>query len=253
MTEDRIGGKKQVGIRKHEVKFESISRTKIPEIIVSKIKEKIFSGELGVGSKLPGERELALSFSTSRITIRDAIRTLETLGLVEVKRGAEGGAFIKEINSACFSDFLSDMLAQRLFNISDITEARLMLEPHVAELSAERASEEDISQMRECINEAKLHITEEKRPRSTNIAFHNLVAKSTNNKMIYFEITSITRIMIKNVDYSTLDNHDISSTVERHERIFEAIRRHKPKEAYKEMYNDIEMVHLALKKYEKNK
>lgn len=56
-TEDRIGGKKQVGIRKHEVKFESISRTKIPEIIVSKIKEKIFSGELGVGSKLPGERE----------------------------------------------------------------------------------------------------------------------------------------------------------------------------------------------------
>jgi len=240
-------GKKQV---EQKVKFDPISRVKIPEIIVSKIKEKIFSGELGAGSKLPGERELAHSFNTSRITIRDAIRTLETLGLIEVRRGAGGGAFIREINSAYFSDFLSDMLVQGLLSISDITEVRLMLEPHVAELSAERASQEDISLMRECINNAKLYVSEPKRPRSTNIAFHNLVAKSTNNRMIYFEITSITRIMIKNVDYSTLDNHDISNTIKRHERIFRAIEKHKPEEAFKEMYNDVEMIHLALKKYE---
>ena len=128
-----------------------------------------------------------------------------------------------------------------------------MLEPQVARLSAERANEEDISQMRECINNAKLHVSEPKRPRSTNIAFHNLVAKSTHNKMIYFEITSITRIMIKNVDYSTLDNHDVSSTIKRHEKIFNAIEGHKQEEAYKEMYNDIKMIHSALKKSEGKK
>ncbi len=237
---------------KKVVKFDSISRAKIPEIIVSKIKEKIFSGELRVGSKLPSERELTIHFNTSRITVREAIRTLETLGLVGVRRGAEGGAFIKEINSAYFSDFLSDMLARKLLNISDIIEVRIMLEPQVARLSAERAKEEDISQMRECIDNAKLHISEPKRPRSANIEFHNLVAKSTYNKMIYFEITSITRIMINNVDYSILDNHDVASTIERHERIFKAIEKRDPEEAFKEMYNDIEMIHLALKKYEKD-
>ena len=56
--------------------------------------------------------------------------------------------------------------------------------------------------------------------------------------------------MIKNVDYSTLDNHDVLSTIERHEKIFNAIRMHKPEEAFKEMYNDIKMVHSALKKNE---
>ena len=234
--------------KKQIPKFESIPRTNIPKIIVSKIKEKIFSGELKPGDKLPSERELVNNFNTSRITIREAIRMLETVGLVEVKRGKEGGSFVKEINSAYYADFLSDMLVQGLLSISEITETRLLLEPPVAKLSAERANEEDISRMRECINEAKLYILEEKRPRSININFHNLVAKSIHNKMIYFEVTSITRIMVKNVDYSTLDNHDVLSTIERHEKIFNAIRMHKPEEAFKEMYNDIEMVHLALKK-----
>lgn len=241
-----------MGFEKQVVKFKSIPRVKIPEMLVSKIKEKIFSGELRVGDKLPSERELKIQFNTSRITVREAIRTLETLGLIEVRRGAGGGAFVQEINTTCFADFLSDMLSQSILDISDITEVRLMLEPQVARLSAERANEEDISQMRECIDNAKLHISEPKRPRSTNITFHNLVAKSTHNKMIYFEITSITRIMIKNVDYSTLDNHDISSTIKRHEKIFRAIEKRKPEEAFKEMYNDIKMIHLALKKYEKN-
>ena len=234
--------------KKQIPKFESIPRTNIPKIIVSKIKEKIFSGELKPGDKLPSERELVNNFNTSRITITEAIRMLETVGLVEVKSGKGGGSFVKEINSAYYADFLSDMLVQGLLSISEITETRLLLEPPVAKLSAERANEEDISRMRECINEAKLYILEEKRPRSININFHNLVAKSIHNKMIYFEVTSITRIMVKNVDYSTLDNHDVLSTIERHEKIFNAIRMHKPEEAFKEMYNDIEMVHLALKK-----
>ncbi|MBC8389285.1 MAG: FadR family transcriptional regulator [Actinobacteria bacterium] len=236
--------------KKQILKFESIPRTNIPKIIVSKIKEKIFSGELKPGDKLPSERELVNNFKTSRITIREAIRMLETVGLVEVKRGKEGGSFVKEINSAYYADFLSDMLVQGLLNISEITETRLMLEPGIAKLSAKRANEEDISRMRECINEAKLYILEKKRPRSININFHNLVARSIHNKMIYFEVTSITRIMTKNVDYSTLDNHDVLSTIKRHEKIFNAIRMHKPEEAFKEMYNDIEMVHLALKKNE---
>lgn len=233
--------------------LDSIPRTRIPEIIVSKIKEKIFSGDLRPGEKLPSERELVLSFNTSRITVRSAIRTLETLGLIEVRRGAEGGAFVKEINSSHCSDFLSEMLERGLINIYEVTETRLLLEPDVAKLAAERATDEDISSMKECIEKAKKYISESKRPRIINIDFHNMVAKATHNKMIYFEITSLTRIMAKNVDYSSLDNHDVASTIERHQKIFEAIKNYKPDLAFKEMYNDIEMVYEALKKNDRGK
>ncbi len=235
------------------VTFDPIIRDKLSEIIITKIKEKIFSGELKEGDKLHSERELVQQFNTSRITVREAIRTLETLGLIEVRRGAGGGAFVRSINSNCFSDFFCDMLVQGLLDISDITEVRLMLEPQVARLAAERANEQDIAQMRACIDEAKLHLLEPKIPRSTNINFHNLVAESTHNRMIYLEITSITRIMIKNVDYSSLDNHSISKTIERHERIFKAIESRDPEQASREMYNDIEMIHSALKKGEGKK
>lgn len=228
--------------------FQLMSKSRIPEIIVEKIKEKIFLGVLAPGEKLPSEREMVLNFNTSRITVRSAIRTLETLGLIEVKRGAEGGAFVKEIDSSHYADFLSDMLENGLLNIYEITESRLLLEPNVAKLASERANEEDIFLMKECIDKAKKYISEEKRPRITNINFHNLVAKSTHNKMIYFEITSLTRIMAKNIDYSTLPNHDVESTIERHQKIFDAIKSHKGEDAFKEMHNDIEMIYKALKK-----
>jgi len=228
--------------------FQLMPKSRIPEIIVEKIKEKIFSGDLATGEKLPSERELVLDFNTSRITVRSAIRTLETLGFIEVRRGVGGGAFVKEIDSSHCADFLSDMLEKGLLDIYEVTETRLLLEPSVARLAAERANNEDISSMKECIDKARTYISEEKRPRIINIDFHSMVAKSTHNKMIYFEITSLTRIMSKNVDYSTLDNHDVISTIERHQKIFNAVKNHEPDEAFREMYNDIEMVYKALKK-----
>lgn len=233
------------------ITFEPIVRDKLSEIIITKLKEKVFSGELRTGDKLPSERELVQQFDTSRITVREAIKTLETLGLIEIRRGSSGGAFVRAINSTCYSDLYCDMLGQGLIDISDITEVRLMMEPQIAKLAAERASKKDIIQMKACIDEAKLHLLEPKIPRSTNIHFHNLVAESTHNRMIYLEITAITRIMIKNVDYSSLDNYSISKTIERHERIFKAIENGDSELASREMYNDIEMIHSALKKAQK--
>ena len=107
--------------------------------------------------------------------------------------------------------------------------------------------EEEKKRIDACIDEAKLHLLAPKKPRSTNIHFHNLVAESTHNRMIYLEITAITRIMIRHVDYSSLDNYSISKTIERHERIFKAIESGDSELASREMYNDIEMIHLALK------
>ena len=71
---------------------------RVSEIIVRRIKKQITEGKLAVGHKLPAERDMAQQFKTSRVSVREAYRSLEELGLLRIRRGAEGGAFIVKFN-----------------------------------------------------------------------------------------------------------------------------------------------------------
>jgi DNA-binding FadR family transcriptional regulator len=138
-----------------------------------------FSGEYTQGQRLPNERSLADIFGVRRVINREAIWDLKRSGLVEIKRGAQGGAVVQEMKHDAVTSVMSDVLSMTKISPADIMEVRLLVEPAVATLAAQRATVIDIKEMREF-----LELVPE--PKSDayvrwQIGFHRLVAGASQN------------------------------------------------------------------------
>ena len=81
---------------KRPIIFDPIPTRRIFEEIADQIRQRIYDGDLKPGDRLPGERDLASQFGVGRMVVREALRTLEEGGLVQIKKGSDGGAFVKE-------------------------------------------------------------------------------------------------------------------------------------------------------------
>src|SRR5580692_13164707 len=123
--------------------FSPVSMGRISEVIVEQIRQLMRAGELRPGDRLPAERELCENFGVSRVTVREALRMLESSGLVEIRVGARGGAFVTAPTSDRVGDGLADLLSLSVINAGDVTEVRLILELGIVPLvrSEEHTSE----------------------------------------------------------------------------------------------------------------
>lgn len=109
--------------------------------IVSKVEAAILAGELRPGDQLPPELELKEMYGTGRGTVREALRVLEEKGLVEIKAGASGGAFVKEADPAKLSEYLDLLVQTKSISPNHIKEFREAVEPVAASLAASRVTE----------------------------------------------------------------------------------------------------------------
>ena len=135
--------------------FTKVRVGRVSEEVVKQVQEAIFSGELKPGDRLPPERELAGQFGLSRMSVRDALRTLESSGLIKIKVGSSGGAFIREPYFDPLRESLSSVLRSKKANILELVETRKIVETAIVELAAARATEDDLSAMREAVEGAK--------------------------------------------------------------------------------------------------
>jgi GntR family transcriptional regulator, transcriptional repressor for pyruvate dehydrogenase complex len=135
--------------------FTRVRVGRVSEEVVKQVQEAIFSGELKPGNRLPPERELAEQFGLSRMSVRDALRMLESSGLVEIKVGSSGGTFIREPDFDPLRESLSSVLCSKKAHILDLVETRKIVETAIVELAAERATGEDLRAMREAIDRAR--------------------------------------------------------------------------------------------------
>jgi len=153
---------------------------RVSETIVRRIKKQISDGRLVAGHKLPAEREMARQYKTSRVSVREAYRSLEELGVLRIRRGADGGAFILDVDHAPVLRSLSLVLALSKTSHKELTEARMLIEPLIARLAALRARKEDIARLeRVLIEEEKDAAARSFRP--TQSQFHRSVADCARN------------------------------------------------------------------------
>ena len=124
--------------------FQRVRVGKVSEEVVKQVQEAIFAGLLEPGDRLPPERELAEQFGLSRMSVRLALHTLESTGLVEIRVGSSGGAFIREPNFDPLRETLASMLRSKKASILDLAEARKIVETATAELAAQRATDDDL-------------------------------------------------------------------------------------------------------------
>lgn len=170
--------------------------------IVDQIRERLKSEELKPGDRLPSERHLAEQFDVSRNTVREALRMLEIAGLIEIRKGATGGAFIASNGPGKVATGLSGMLSLMAFNISDLTEVRLWLGTLITRLACERATGEDLERLQANVaRAAELTEAEDWSARtSVNHEFLNLLAAATANPILEMMQLSITDVIRQIVD-----------------------------------------------------
>lgn len=171
--------------------FQRVRVGKVSEAVVKQVQEAIFSGQLEPGDRLPPERELAEQFGLSRMSVRLALRTLESAGLVEIRVGSSGGAFIREANFDPLRETLASMLRSKKASILDLAEARKIVETATAELAAQRATEEDLQALREAVEAARRSFKSgdpNYGPHSVN--FHAALARAAKNHVLDLTVQS---------------------------------------------------------------
>jgi DNA-binding FadR family transcriptional regulator len=164
--------------------FEPVVSSRISAAIATQIRDVILEGKLVPGDRLPTERELTEQFGVSRVTVRDALRALETNGLVEIRVGAAGGAFVTAPSTQIVGQGISDMLVMSAVDPDEIAEARLILELGTVALAVERATEEDIAGLREHVEQAARAFAEGKYDPIHAREFHALLARAAHNRAI---------------------------------------------------------------------
>ncbi len=234
--------------------FNTIRSNKASDLIVSQIRRQILTGNLKPGDRLPAERTLMEQFKVSKQTLREALRVLEFLGLVEIKKGAIGGACIAEIDSQTALDILANFLYFKNLSIQNLAEVRKILEPHAAAVAAETMTEETIGELKRLIDLSKEQYAsgkvQEKRF-NNELDFHCVIANSTKNPLLMLIVEFVESLMSDQKTTIKLDRPFLASVIKAHERIYAAILSRDAERAKEEMTRHITEVEQALKKLEK--
>lgn len=164
--------------------FSPVTSARISATIVDQIRALIHQGQLSPGDRLPSERELCTSFGVSRVTIRDALRVLESSGLIEIRVGAHGGAYVTAPTTSNISAGLTDMLAMSALSGAEITEARIIFELGIIELVCERAAEEDFAALDDICKRSQASLEGGQYDMDLSAEFHIRLANSAHNRTL---------------------------------------------------------------------
>src|SRR5215510_8773012 len=133
--------------------FGAVRTPRVYEHIVAQIERAIYEGRLACRDKLPPERQLVRRFGASRVAVREALRALEHRGLLEVRQGSCGGHFVRAADPSVVSRDFRTLLRLGRLTAAQLTEARLIIEPEIARLAAERATDLDIKELHAALDE----------------------------------------------------------------------------------------------------
>ena len=230
--------------------FKPIRSKRIHEIIIDQVKDAVFSGRLRPGDRLFSERELVEQFSVSRTTVREALRTLENQGILVIKQGSEGGAFVAEAGHGILTESLSNMLRLGKVNVADLTDARLIIEPEAARLAAKRATKKDIEKLDKILEQAKKSKKTLRKTRLINLEFHRQMAHISRNPVVIFMIESVIDVMVENIHRTALDATAIKRVIDSHQEIIQAIKNQNYDRTFHIMRSHILEIQKALERSE---
>jgi len=164
------------------VEIAPIKSTRIYEEIVRQVKGMIAEGRLKSGDRLPPERDLSEKFVVSRTSVREALRALESLGLVEIRPGE--GTFVREVSIEALIEPLALIMASQREAIGDLFEARRLLEPSIAALAAHRATPEELQEMERILEEQAREVGAGRTGFAQDAQFHAAIGAAAHNRAI---------------------------------------------------------------------
>lgn len=208
--------------------FEPVLNYRVSEAIYEQIRNKIINGELKPNDRLPSERKLIEIFRRSRPTIREALRMLESAGLIEIIPGS-GGAVVQEISAATVTQPLGNMILLKRIRLLELYEFRIINETAYVQWTAERRTEGDIKKMQNILKQMHTLKGDWETLLRYDSEFHKTIAECSRNEMakiIYNVITKPVRdIMYAKMGELTIKQQEFhkNQLMADHDCILEAI------------------------------
>jgi GntR family transcriptional repressor for pyruvate dehydrogenase complex len=162
-------------------RFTRVNVDRASQLIVDQIKRLIRDGSLQPGDRLPTERDLGQQLGVSRVTVREALRVLEATGLIQVRQGAHGGSFLTSPSAELVGANLAQLLSLSPITASAVTEARQIFEVGILPLVIERATPDDVADLRTLVAAATTAKEDGVYETALSAAFHVRLAACTHN------------------------------------------------------------------------
>jgi GntR family transcriptional repressor for pyruvate dehydrogenase complex len=174
--------------------YESLNTTRLFDQVIERIETLIFNGQLKPGDRLPAERELGEQFGVSRTVIREAVKSLQEKGLVDIRPGV--GTFIHDGSSEIMRKSLGRLvMIDRGRGLDNLTQVREIFEPEIAAIAAEKATPADLEAMELAVATMDDSLNDVDRYISADHDFHLALAAATQNKLIVDLLASIVDLL----------------------------------------------------------
>jgi GntR family transcriptional repressor for pyruvate dehydrogenase complex len=217
-----------------------VRKTKVYHEIVEQIKELIAAGRIKPGDRLPPERELAELFKASRNSVRDAIRVLEQMGMIDSRQG--DGTYIRSVTADEVTAPLALCLLQSRTQMRELWEVRRVLEPPLAEAAAARITAEELDELEAILDVQQRKVEVGLLALEEDAAFHYGIARAAGNHVMLHVMDTLVDLLRQSRERSLQQGDRPIFSHAGHERILAALRQRDPAAARTEMLHHLREV-----------
>ena len=212
--------------------------------VLARLRLLILNSQYGPGAKLPSERDLATQLKVGRPAVREAIKALCMMEVLESRRGA--GTFVKSL-SGMNQGWPVQLKTEDLeFDMIELLEVRRMLEPPAAALAAARATESHLSEMRRSLEVQEMRHDDRHIISHEDHMFHDAIMRAAGNRVLYDISRVLAPLLIKSRTITAGSAADFKGMLQMHRLIYAAILRGDPETARRGMLDHLHMVGMDL-------
>lgn len=225
--------------------FGTFERAALSEQIAERILQMIKERQLKPGDRLPGERELAVSMSVGRPALREALRALAMMNVIEIRQGA--GAYVTNLDTAQLIQHLDFVFSLDDSTILELFDARKIVEVGIIELAAQRVTDEDISDLEANLQKSLATVHDPEQFLLADVELHTLIARIARNPILLRFMESIHQLGLASRRRTGRLSGVPQQSIADHQRIVETLRARDPQAARDAMLSHLANVEEKLK------
>ena len=228
--------------------LEPVGRASVLDSVIERLEELVFEG-FEPGDTLPAEGKLAEALGVSRLTVREATRSLEARGLLEITQGRRPR--VAAPNGALVGDFFKSAIRRDPRALLDLLEVRRALEVHIAVLAAKRATKGDLADMDMSINAMRNAEHEFEAFHTADVRFHENLAAASGNRLLVFLIEAFAEPLRESRQRSFAGHQarggEVDDVIQQHQTILDAVEARNPKAAAQAMRDHLQQTEQDLR------
>jgi GntR family transcriptional regulator, transcriptional repressor for pyruvate dehydrogenase complex len=228
-----------------ELKAHQEHPSRLSDWVKDLLKQAVWQGDLKPGERLPVEKEIARKLKVSKVTVREALREMESEGLIEKRRGMYGGSFVAEPSLSKMLDQVTNYYHTGGITLQELVEFRRILEPTLVAMAAERRTEEDLEKIRENMAAFEQSLDAGEMDHALAIEFHRLIADACHNPLVSAVMAALAGVFAEILDQVPMRVEDARIDLDYCKKFYDCLvhgRKEKARRLMQEHFDTLETI-----------